>query len=88
MSNYLPPRQAFDSRDLAVMKRAFDSAWTEIRASNLIDLAKDDALKRALCQKLFSLVRTRPTEAETLRDMLLSSVSADAGDDPSPELSF
>ena len=85
MSHYLPPKCTFDSRDLAVMKRAFESAWSEITASNLVDLTKDNALRRAICQKLFSLVRTRPTNAEALRDLLLSSVSTDPGDRPCPE---
>jgi hypothetical protein len=84
MTHYLPPKAAFDPRDLAVMRHAFDAAWTEIMSSNLIDGIKDDALRRAVCQKLFSLVRSRPADAETLRDLLLSSVSADSGDYPEP----
>lgn len=89
MSHYVPPRAAFDPRDLAVMRRAFDDAWAEIMSSNLIDGVElegieDDALRRAVCQKLFSLVRTRPTDAQRLRDLLLSSVSADPADCPEP----
>jgi hypothetical protein len=60
------------------MKRAFDAAWVEIRTTNLIDLIKDEALRKAVCLKLFSLVRTRPIDPEELRDSLLLAVSADA----------
>jgi hypothetical protein len=78
MRQYIPPKDAFDPLELAVMKRALDSAWTEIKAANLIELTKDDALRRAVCLKLFSLVRARPTDPDELREMLLSSVAADA----------
>jgi hypothetical protein len=84
MSDYIPPKAAFDPLDLAVMRRAFDAAWTEIMSSNLIENIDDEALRRAVCQKLFSLVRARPTDAQELRDLLLSSVSADPGDCPEP----
>jgi hypothetical protein len=78
MQQYVPPKSAFDPLELAVMKRAFDAAWVEIRTTNLIDLIKDEALRKAVCLKLFSLVRTRPIDPEELRDSLLLAVSADA----------
>jgi len=78
MQQYVPPKSAFDPLELAVMKRAFDAAWTEITTTNLIDLIKDEALRKAVCLKLFSLVRTRPIDPEELRDSLLLAVSADA----------
>ncbi len=78
MQQYVPPKSAFDPLELAVMKRAFDAAWVEIRTTNLIDLIKDEALRKAVCLKLFSLVRTRPIDPEELRDLLLLAVSADA----------
>ena len=53
MRHYVPPKSTFDPSELAVMKRALDAAWREIGASNLIDHIKDDALKRAVCLKLF-----------------------------------
>jgi hypothetical protein len=77
MRPYIPPKNAFDPLELAVMKRALDSAWAEIKAANLIELTKDDALRRAVCLKLFSLVRARPTDSNKLREMLLSSVASD-----------
>ena len=91
MQHYAPPKSAFDPLELAVMKRAFDAAWIEIRTTNLIDLIKDDALRKAVCLKLFSLVRKRPIDPEELRDLLLSAVSADSethsvfGTPPAPE---
>jgi hypothetical protein len=78
MQQYVPPKSAFDPLELAVMKRAFDAAWVEIRTTNLIDLIKDEALRKAVCLKLFSLVRTRPIDPEELRDSLLLAVSTDA----------
>jgi hypothetical protein len=81
MKQYIPPKGFFDPLDLALIERTLESAWSEIRASNLIELAKDDALKRAVCRKLFSLIRTRPTEVESLRTALLSALSAEPSDD-------
>lgn len=80
MKRYTPPKGFFDPFDLAVMERALESAWSDIRKSNLIELAKDDALKRAVCLKLFSLIRTRPIDADSLRDQLLSAVSDEPRD--------
>jgi hypothetical protein len=77
MQHYAPPKSAFDPLELAVIKSAFDAAWIEITTTNLIDLRKDDALRKAVCLKLFSLVRKRPIGPEELRDALLSAVSAD-----------
>jgi len=55
MQHYAPPKSAFDPLELAVMKSAFDAAWIEITTTNLIDLRKDDAQRKAVCLKLFSL---------------------------------
>lgn len=87
MQRHRPPLRAFDPLDLAVLKQALDSAWSEIATSNLIALPKDQALKKAVCQKLFSLARTRPADPEKLRELLLSAISADstAVDDSCPE---
>jgi hypothetical protein len=56
------------------MKKPFDAAWGEITAS--LDHIKDEALKRAVCLKLFSVVRTRPSDPDELRDLVLSAVAA------------
>ena len=77
MQRHRPPLRAFDPFDLAVLQQAFDSAWSEIATSNLIALPRDQALKKAVCQKLFSLARTRPDDPEKLRELLLSAISAD-----------
>ena len=77
MQFYAPPRCAFAPADLAVMEKALQSAWSEISARNLIELDKDEALKRAVSLKLFSLVRSRPTDPQALCALLLSSVAAD-----------
>jgi hypothetical protein len=75
--HYVPPKSAFDPLELNVMKKALDAAWAEISGSTLVDGIDHDALKRAVCIKLFSLVRTRPSDPYDLRDLVLSAVSAD-----------
>jgi hypothetical protein len=77
MQHYLPPKGVFDPLELAIMKKALDAVWGEISASNLVNCRKDDALRRAVCLKLFSLVRTRPSDPDELRDLVLSAVAAD-----------
>jgi hypothetical protein len=77
MHQFAPPKGSFNPLELAIMQRAFDDAWTEIRTSNLIDLVKDDALKKAVCLKLFSLVREPPSNPLVLRNSLLIAVTAD-----------
>lgn len=77
MQHYTPPRSAFAPSDLAILERALDDAWSEIKTRNLIDLEKNKALKRAVSLKLFSLVRVRPTDPRMLSKALLSSVRAD-----------
>ena len=72
-----PPLTAFAPSELAELERAFEAAWAEIESANLIALSKDEALRRAVSRKLFSLVRSRPPDADELRDLLLSAVSAD-----------
>jgi hypothetical protein len=74
---YTLPKSAFNPFDLLIMRRSLDLAWREIESSNRINLVKDEALKRALCQKLFSLVRSPPTDSLQLRDLLLDAVSTD-----------
>jgi hypothetical protein len=74
---YVPPKAAFDPLELAVMSKALDAAWAEIRDSDLIDGINQDALRKAVCIKLFSLVRTRPSDPDKIRDLVLSAVSAD-----------
>ncbi len=66
MNHYVPPKGFFDPRDLMVMERALESAWSKIAEFNLIDMAKDAALKRAVCLKLFSLTRTPPADVNLL----------------------
>jgi hypothetical protein len=73
---YVPPKAAFDPLELAVMSKALDAAWAEMCGSGLIDGINPDALRKAVCIKLFSLVRTRPADPHELRDLVLS-VSAD-----------
>jgi hypothetical protein len=75
MTAYRPPKGFFDPLELTLVERALEGAWSEIRNSNLIELEKDDALKRAICLKLLSLIRTRPTDADSLRQVLLSALS-------------
>jgi len=75
--DYVPPKSAFDPLELDVMKKALDAAWAEISGSGLVDGIDNGALKRAVCVKLFSLVRTRPSDPHELRDLVLSAVSAD-----------
>ena len=60
-----------------MMNKALDAAWAEIMGSDLMDGINHNALKRAVCVKLFSLVRTRPFDPYELRDLVLSAVSAD-----------
>jgi hypothetical protein len=66
--HYVPPKSAFDPLELNVMKKAFDAAWAEISGSTLVDGNDHAALKTAVCVKLFSLVRTRPSDPYNLRD--------------------
>jgi hypothetical protein len=75
MTAYTPPKGFFDPQELTLVERALECAWSDIRNSNLIELEKDDALKRAVCLKLLSLIRTRPTNADKLRQVLLSALS-------------
>jgi hypothetical protein len=80
MTVYTPPKGFFDPQELALVERALEWAWSDIRNSNLIELEKDDALKRAVCLKLLSLIRTRPTDADSLREVLLSALSSEPSD--------
>jgi hypothetical protein len=79
-SKYVPPRGFFDPDDLAVMERALQRAWSVIQTSDLLDLAKDEALKRAVCVKLFSVTRSKPIESRPLLDALLETLR----EDPAP----
>jgi hypothetical protein len=77
MQGYIPPKGAFNPSELGVMKRALDAAWAEINEFNLINEVKDDALKRAVCLKLFSIVRTPAADPDELCQLVLSAVTAD-----------
>jgi hypothetical protein len=77
MQHYIPPRNAFAPSELAVLREALDAAWAEIMAQNLVELEKDDALKRALCLKLLSLTRSSPTDPKAICATLLLSLRAD-----------
>lgn len=77
MQHYIPPRESFAPPELAVLREALDAAWSEVRTHNLVELVKDDSLKRALCLKLLSLVRSRPTDPKLLCALLLVSLRRD-----------
>lgn len=77
MSRYVPPKGFFDPDDLAVMERTLQGAWTAIETSNLLSLAKDEALKRAVCVKLFSVTRSKPIEPRLLLHALLETLRED-----------
>jgi len=81
MSRYVPPKGFFDPDDLEVLETVLQNAWTMILNANLINLAKDEALRRALCLKLFSLIRSKPTESRLLLEALLETLR----EDPSPK---
>ena len=80
MKRYASPKGFFDPLELALLERVLESAWAEITRLNLIDLAKDDALKRAVCLKLFSLIRTRLTDPDLLTESLLAAIRTEPQD--------
>lgn len=83
LSRYTPPKGFFDADDLAVMEYALQEAWTLIQTSNIVDLEKDEALRRAVCVKLFSVTRGKPLQPELLLDALLETLR----EDPAPSAS-
>lgn len=83
MSRYVPPKGFFDPDDLTVMEHALQGAWTAIQATNLLDLDRDEALRRAVCVKLFSITRSKPTESRLLMDALLETLREDSSESAS-----
>ena len=83
LSRYIPPKGFFDADDLAVMEYALQEAWTLIQTSNIVDLEKDEALRRAVCVKLFSVTPGKPLQPELLLDALLETLR----EDPAPSAS-
>jgi hypothetical protein len=83
MSRYVPPKGFFDPDDLAVMEKTLQGAWTAIETSNLLSLTKDEALRRAVCVKLFSVTRSKPVEPGLLLDALLQTLREDPAQAPS-----
>jgi len=74
---YSPAKGFFDPNDLAVMDQALRNTWALIQGTDVLDLPKTEALRRALCLKLLAITSAKPTDAKLLSAALLDSVRED-----------
>jgi hypothetical protein len=72
-------QRELDPLDTEIVERAFEAAWTALKASNqALEFESDAELEAALRRELIELARLNEAgDAETLRDIVLASLPSD-----------